>query len=137
MSSKSEKKDPLKRHREFVKHIQELTGVKGGPQLQVFAKMYKDLAKAKLPNASSDEQTDEAQKIFDAETKENRNKKYEKAGVELAKKKQEKKKEVKEGGAKKVNKKSFKKSEEVKENSTKKESSTKKVNKKSSKKTSN
>lgn len=86
----SDRVDPLKPHREFVAHIQNAMKLKGGPALQVFAKMYKDEAKEKFPNKSSIEQTEEAKRIFDKDSNENRLKKYQKAVDKVSSKKSKK-----------------------------------------------
>lgn len=86
-SNKSRKNDPLKPHRDFVAHIQKVMGVKGGPALQVFAKMYKDEAKEMNPDKSSIELTKDAQKLFDKDSKDERQKKYQQAVKKLADKK--------------------------------------------------
>ena len=84
---KVKKNDPLKQHREFVAYIQKKMGVKGGPTLQVFAKMYKDVAKDTNPDKSSLELTKDAQKLFDNDSKEEREMKYQQAVQKLADKK--------------------------------------------------
>ena len=83
--------DGLKAHRKLVEHIQKDMDIPGGPQLQVFAKMYKDVIKNKNPDMNSIDQSAEAIKLFDKDSESNKKEKYAKAKDLLAEKKKTKK----------------------------------------------
>jgi len=75
-------------HRKLVAHVQEKSGFKGGPQMQVFASMYKDQAKEENPGLDSVSLAEKAIKLFDADSEDERKTKYSKAKDILAEKKE-------------------------------------------------
>jgi len=91
----------MRAHLDFVKHIQNVLGVKGGPVLQILGKMYKDMAKKNGgANLDAVALAKKAKEVFDKDGKDKAMSKYKEAVKELEKKR----------GAKKGSKKGSKKS---------------------------